>query len=160
MATQGNPVSLYPSTDLSVQWEQQRWLDFEADPRILETQRHPISRDSYIVVVRMHVGSEYEKCIQVNKSLVPSTVEFTEGRFRVIMAYASRAARIDFTQWLGCKTLVNGRCKCRKWGNWECHGTEYNQDCVDCGAYQNRADDHCDSSCGSYIAYCYTPPTC
>ncbi|WP_156934353.1 hypothetical protein [Paenibacillus zanthoxyli] len=51
--------------------------------------------------------------------------------------------------------LGMGRCSCKKWGNWKCHSTRYDRDCVDMNAYLNRANEHCDLTCGSYTAYWY-----
>lgn len=51
--------------------------------------------------------------------------------------------------------LGMGRCSCKKWGNWSCHSTRYDRDCVDMHAYLNRAHEHCDATCGGYHAIWY-----
>ncbi|MEK4599451.1 hypothetical protein CN995_20310 [Bacillus cereus] len=52
-------------------------------------------------------------------------------------------------------SLGFGRCGCYKWGNWKCHSTRYDKDCIGKEKYFKGADKHCDLTCSSYVAIWY-----
>ncbi|HDR6757706.1 hypothetical protein ACTFRD_24940 [Bacillus cereus group sp. MYBK249-1] len=141
--------------NVNVEW------DMEYIPDLMKVITSRVSDTEILRIISYSLDSKYD--VDLNSLPADVLIQVRNNR-KFIMDFYQLKQNFDMSKYFKTnplRGLGSGRCECRKWGHWSCNNTRYDQDCVDMNAYFNRANEHCDVTCGNYVAVWWpTPDKC